>query len=243
MIRKYVLVFSGCFFLLFSGFLYAQNQQRRAPVVVSPVTKELVKKTVTLTGTVFPRTKSIVAAEVEGLVEEIVVEEGDFVEKGDKIAELGSSLYRLQLREAEAARKETEQRYLQARANLKRSEELVAKGFVAEKQFMDDRFNTEALKKNLNQHEAEVARLKDLLSKTRIFAPFSGAVAKKHTEVGEWVDKGGPLVTLIDLSRVHVTVLVPERYVTKVKVGEPALVTADALGGRSFTGRIHALIS
>jgi RND family efflux transporter MFP subunit len=242
MVRKWISLSAIFFILLLSPLLHAQDRPG-APVEVSPVTRELVEKEVTLTGTVFPQTRSVVASEVEGLVEKMVVEEGDFVKKGEKIAELGASLYRLQLREAEAGRKETEQRYLQAEADLRRSEDLVEKGFVARKQLMDDRFNTEALLKKLNQHEAEIARLKDLLGKTRIFAPISGTVARKHTEVGQWMEKGGPVVTLLDLSRVRVEVFVPERYITKVKVGQSASVTADALDGLAFQATIAAIIS
>lgn len=243
MITEWFTIVAVSFWFLSPTVLNAQEGPPGAPVKVSSVTDERVQNKVTLTGTVFPRTKSVLASEVEGLVERVFVEEGDFVKKGDRIAELGASLYRLQLKEAESALKETEQRYLQARADLKRSEELVAKGFVARKQLMDDRFNTEAVLRKLQQHEAEIARLKDLLGKTQIFAPFSGEVSKKHTEVGQWLDKGGAVVTLIDLSRVHVTVPVPERYVYKLKVGQPATVTADALGEETYEAKIYAIIS
>ncbi len=243
MVKKIALVLAVLFCLLHPQSPYAQNRPPDAPVEVSPVMKEHVQKEVTLTGTVFPRTRSVLASEVEGLVEKMFVEEGDFVRKGAQIAELGASIYRLQLKEAEAARKETEQRYLQAQADLKRSEDLVAKGFVAKKQLMDDRFNTEAILKKLNQHEAETARLKDLLGKTRIVAPFSGSVSKKHTEVGQWLNKGGAVVTLIDLSRVHVTVSVPERYIIRLEVGQPASVTADALGEEAYAAEIDAIVS
>ena len=223
--------------------LNAQGKPAGAPVEVAPVTKEAVEKQVTLIGTVFPLRKSVLASEVEGLVERLFVEEGAFVKKGDKIAELGSSVYELQLKEAEAARKETEQRYLQAQSDLERSKDLVEKGFVPEKQLLDDRFRTDALLKRLQQHEAEIDRLKDILSKTSIVASFSGEVVTKHTEVGQWVSKGGPVVTLIDLSRVHVRVAVPERYVFRLEVGQPAFVTADALGGETYEATIDAIIS
>ncbi len=243
MIKRWVAIFAVFSCLLIPRFLDAQDRQTQAPVEVSLVEKETVEKKVTLTGTVFPRTKSVLASEVEGLVEKIFVEEGDFIKKGEKIAELGASTYRLRLQEAVAAQKETEQRYLQAQGDLKRSEELVAKGFVPKKQALDDRFNTVALSKKLRQHEAEIDRLEDMLNKTEIVAPFSGEVSKKHTEVGEWVDKGGAVVTVIDLSTVHVMVSVPERYVPKLSAGQPASVTADALDGEVYQARIYAIIS
>ena len=223
--------------------LHAQEGSRHAPVEVTEVTRESAERKATLVGTVFPRMKSVLAAEVEGLVEKMFTEEGSFVKKGQKIAELGASVYQLQLEEAEAARKETEQRYLQAQSDLKRSEELVEKGFVPRKQLSDDRFETDALLKRLQQHQAEIDRLKDLLNKTKILAPFSGEVVKKHTEVGQWVNKGGPVVTLIDLNRVHVIVPVPERYVFRLRVGQPASVTADALGGETYEASIYAIVS
>lgn len=243
MIKKIPWIVSASLYLLVSQGLYGQNRPPPVPVEVTAATKQAVERQATLTGTVFPRTRSVLASEVEGLVEKMFVEEGDFVQKGGKIAELGASLYRLQLKEAEAGRKETEQRYLQAKADWKRSEDLVAKGFVPKKQLMDDRFNAQALLKKLNQHEAEIARLQDLLGKTRIFAPFSGDVVKKHTEVGEWLGKGGAVITLIDLSRVRVEVSVPERYVTRLEVDQPASVTADALDGETYEAEIVAILS
>ena len=213
------------------------------PVEVYPVEKGAIEREVTLIGTVHPQTKSVLASEVEGLVERMYVEEGTFVEKGEKIAELGASTYQLQLKEAEAARKETEQRYLQAGTDVKRSEDLVKKGFVPEKQLLDDRFRRDGLLKRLQQHEAEIERLRDLLTKTRIAASFPGEVVKKHTEVGQWLHKGGPVVTLIDLARVHVNVSVPERYVFRLEVGQPASVTADALGDQIYPASIYAVIS
>jgi RND family efflux transporter MFP subunit len=243
MVKKCPAIAMTLLFLVVSPGLHAQEGQRSTPVEISTVTREAVESKVTLTGTVFPKTKSVIASEVEGSVERLFVEEGDFVEKGQIIAELGASLYRLQLREAVAARKETEQRFLQAAGDLKRSEDLVAKGFISEKELSDDRFDREALSKRLRQHEAEIGRLKDRLGKTRILAPFSGLVAKKHTEVGQWLDKGGAVATVIDLRTVHVTVSVPERLITKVRVGQQASVTADALDGETYHAEVGAIIS
>jgi len=69
-------------YLAYGTFVCAQPQPPAAPIEVSPATKEVVKRKVTLTGTIFPRTKSVLASEVEGRVEKRFVEEGDFVKKG-----------------------------------------------------------------------------------------------------------------------------------------------------------------
>ena len=92
MARTSLLLFSFCFLLLSLDTLQAQEDG--VPVEVSLVIREAVARRVTLTGTAFPKTRSVVASEVEGLVDEIFVEEGIFVKKGVKIAGLGASIYR-----------------------------------------------------------------------------------------------------------------------------------------------------
>jgi len=79
------------------------------------------------------------------------------------------------------------------------------------------------------------------LAQTKIEAPFTGFVAKKFTEVGQWMTVGGDVVELIDLERVLVRVDVPERMISVMKVGELVPVSLDALG-KTFRGRIKHVI-
>jgi membrane fusion protein (multidrug efflux system) len=212
------------------------------PVVVSPVLQRQVRKSVVLVGTATPRMRSLFAAEVEGLVKELYVDEGDSVKEGQVLAKLGSSTLEIQLEVARAARNEAKERYLQAKAELERSVKLRRSQSISEKKFLDDRFEAMAWDKRVRQREAQIARLEDLLAKKTIIAPFSGFVAKKHTEMGQWVEQGGGIVTLIDLEYVHVVVQVPERYVDRIRVGDRASVSVDALGNKRFPGKIIALI-
>jgi RND family efflux transporter MFP subunit len=99
-----------------------------------------------------------------------------------------------------------------------------------------------AWEKRVIQREAQISQLNDLLAKKTIMAPFSGFVAEKHTEVGQWVEQGGGIVTLIDLEYVRVVVQVPERYVDKIRVGEGASVSVESLGNKGFPGKIIAVI-
>jgi RND family efflux transporter MFP subunit len=213
-----------------------------APVVVSPVLEKQVRESVVLVGTATSRVTSLLASEIEGLVEKLYVEEGDTVKRGQVLARLRSSTLKIQLEVARAARKEAAERYLQAKAELERSTKLRRSESIAEKKFLDDRFEAMVWKQRVRQREAEISRLKDLLAKKTIIAPFSGFVARKHTEVGQWVEKGGGVVTLIDLANVHVVVQIPERYVEKIRVGDLASVALDALGNKRFSGKVIAVI-
>ena len=236
--------FLHLFFIFFLGvgsFSWAQGPPP-TPVVVSPVLQRQVRESVVLVGTATPRVRSLFASEVEGLVEELYVDEGDAVKEGQVLAKLGSSALKIQLEVARAARNEARERYLQAKAELERSVKLRRSKSIPEKKFLDDRFEAMAWEKRVRQREAQISRLRDQLAKKTIIAPFSGFVAKKHTEVGQWVEQGGGIVTLIDLGYVHVVVQVPERYVDKIRVGDRASVSLDALGNKRFSGKIIAII-
>lgn len=213
-----------------------------SPVVVSPVLQRQVRESVVLVGTATPRVRSLFAAEVEGLVQELYVDEGDVVKEGQVLAKLRSSALQIQLEVARAARNEAKERYLQAKAELERSVKLRRSQSIAEKKFLDDRFEAMAWEKRVRQREAQISQLEDLLAKKTIIAPFSGFVAQKHTEVGQWVEQGGAIVTLIDLESVRVVVQVPERYIDKIRVGDRASVSVDALGNRRFPGKIIGII-
>jgi RND family efflux transporter MFP subunit len=207
-----------------------------SPVVVSPVVQRQVRESVVLVGTATSRVTSLLASAIEGLVEELYVNEGDSVKEGKVLAKLRSSTLKIQLELARAARREAEERYLRAKAELERSIRLRRSESISEKKFLDDRSEAMAWEQRVRQRDAEISRLEDLLAKKTIIAPFSGLVAKKHTEVGQWLEKGGDVLTLIDIERIHVVVPVPERYVDKIRVGDRASVSVNALGNRRYSG-------
>jgi RND family efflux transporter MFP subunit len=119
---------------------------------------------------------------------------------------------------------------------------LLATETIADKQYTDDLAEVQSLEARVDRLEAEIQHKQDSISKKVILAPFSGFVVKEHTEVGQWIEKGGPIVTLADLSIMEILVEVPERYVPKLVLGGSTQVTVDALNPERFTGKIAAII-
>ncbi|UCE60165.1 MAG: efflux RND transporter periplasmic adaptor subunit [Phycisphaerales bacterium] len=89
--------------------------------------------------------------------------------------------------------------------------------------------------------QARTDRIESDLRKAEIRAPFTGYVTARLTEVGEWIDAGGPVVEMIDLSTVLVRVDAPESALPYIKVGEKVRVQVDALK-QSFDGRVKHVI-
>jgi len=77
--------------------------------------------------------------------------------------------------------------------------------------------------------QAKVQRLRHDVEKTVIRAPVSGFITNRYVEVGQWLERGGSVADIIDLTTVLVRVPVHERDIRLIQVGDDAIVTLDAL--------------
>jgi RND family efflux transporter MFP subunit len=233
---------------LIAVFLLIQSSQSfaqappAAPVVVDKVQEETLQKPVTLVGAVEPDKRSIIASEIEGLVESLPGTEGTFVNKGDVIAKFNSRSLEIDLNEAKANKREAQARYQLARKNLDRFQELEQKGVASTQQLQDADSEKSALNARIAQFQAQVDGLDYDIEQSNITAPFSGFVTEEYTEVGQWVQKGGPVVELIDISIAEIGIDMPERYINKVKKGLGVIVSFDSLPDVSIEGEITSLV-
>ncbi len=227
--------------LMTAAFVHAQAQPA-APVVVDTVEEQSLQKPVTLVGAVEPVKKSVIASEVEGLVESFPAEEGVYVNKGDLIAKFITTNIEIDLKEAKASKSEAQARYRLAKQDQERFEELEQKGVASVKQHDDARAEKDAWGARIRQFQAQIESHQYDLDKSEIKAPFSGYITEEFTEVGQWVEKGGPVVELIDTETVEIRIDMPERYVSKIKKGGAVAVDFDALPGQSVQGEITSLV-
>jgi len=79
------------------------------------------------------------------------------------------------------------------------------------------------------------------LSYTRITAPADGIVSKKDVEVGELVQAGQPLFTVVPLSDVWVVANLKETELAHVDAGDRVAISVDTYPGRKFYGRVESL--
>ena len=212
------------------------------PVEVATVVEAMVSVQVELVGTTEPKMKSIIAAEVEGLVTSFPVKEGDYAQKGEVLTRLRSVDLNIRLKAAMAAKGETEARYRFVEKELARSEKLKDTNSIAAKSYDQALYEFQASEQQVLRHNAEIEELKDNIRKTRVTAPFSGFIAEEYTEVGEWLEKGGRVVSLVDLSLMRIVIDVPERYIMDIHPGVSAQVRVDSFSPKPFDGMISAIL-
>jgi membrane fusion protein (multidrug efflux system) len=161
-----------------------------------------------------------VIAKVGGEVRRIYVEEGDRVAAGQILASLDDRQLKLQAAQTSAALAKSER-------DFKRQVELNEKGLVSAGAF-------EGLKYDLDNHRAadDIARLN--LSYSQIRAPFAGVVSSRHIKMGQEIAVGSKLFRVTNPMPLKASVFVPERELARLKPGQSASISVDALAGRVF---------
>jgi len=243
---RFLFVAALTFFLSMPGALAGDAGKSKGPppvpVRVAKVEKKMVSEQVSLIGTTEAIATSMVASEASGVVEYFIIKEGDFVKKGKLLVRLKSIDLNLRLKAAVAERGKIRANLQNARKELERVSKLKETNSVAEKRYDNAHYAHLALSNELLRSEADIERLKYDIKQKQVIAPFSGFVAREHTQVGEWINAGGPVVTLVDLGQVRITVDVPERYVVMLAPKNKVKVWVKSISSDLLTGKISSVL-
>ncbi|UJO99402.1 MAG: efflux RND transporter periplasmic adaptor subunit [Nitrosomonas sp.] len=215
----------------------------------------------TRAGTVKSCQRSDLAPITGGQIAKIWVKEGDHVQKGQVLLELWSQdlqaqreLAQRQLVMAQERRRETCILAENARRESIRTQQLVEQGFVSSQRADDANANArsrqascEAASADIKRAEAQISVAQAGIDRTVIIAPFSGVIGKISGELGEFTTPSPPgiptppTIDLIDDSCLYVTAPMDEVDAPKIKIGQEARITLDAMPGKIFPGRIRRI--
>jgi RND family efflux transporter MFP subunit len=215
------------------------------------------------TGYVVAQRKAAIASKATGRLEWLGVAEGSRVKAGDVIARIDSrdvvaqaQSAQANVKAAQAALRQAEVERDNAQVELKRSRDLVARGFLSQSaadtaSMRFDRAEAAVANAQANVSVAQAgARNADVgVDYTQIRAPFDGVILSKSANVGDLVtpfssatDSKGAVVTMADMSTLEVEADVSESSLGKIKVGQPCEITLDALPDSRFRGRISRIV-
>ncbi|MGE4240376.1 efflux RND transporter periplasmic adaptor subunit [Ramlibacter sp.] len=200
----------------------------RAPAVeVARVETIKLTDDVQAVGSLKSRQGVVLRPEVSGRVVQLNFRDGERVRRGQLLVQLDDQLPQAQLQQAEAE-------LSIARANHKRNQELVAQNFISAQRVDESSANMQVAEAKLALARATVQRL-------RILAPFDGIAGIRSVNVGDYLKDGADVVNVEDMDAILVDFRLPERFQTKVRRGQVALIDVDALPGRRFSAQVLAV--
>lgn len=202
-----------------------EAKQEVKPLAVE--TREVVsgtfRQTFEFPGVAQPIDERKVSAESSGRILEAPFEEGDRIEKG-------ALMLRVDAKSSAAQINVVRSQVSAAKREYNRIKMLANEGLATPQQL--DQATSQLEQANLGLQQARVGQ-----SMSTVRSPFSGTIAKKYLDKGEFAGPGQPLADIIDTSTIKLEVTVPESAVEFVKVGDKVKVTFSATG-RAVTGQV-----
>ncbi len=227
--------------LLLAGAVQAADNEA-VPVAIDTVGRAQVYEEVPLTASVVAPRVSALSPRVDGLVAELLVDEGDRVRAGQPLVRLDDALARIALRRADAALAEARARLDEAERQRQEADELVAKKHIARTSFEATLAEVNIQTAVLERLRAERAQVAEEIARHGVNAPFDGVVAERLTEVGEWVDTGTALLSIVQTARLRVEVPVPQTFYARVRPGAPVDLRFDARREETLEASISRIV-
>jgi membrane fusion protein (multidrug efflux system) len=196
-------------------------------VVIQELVPVLLRDRLNLPGMVEPWERLGILAEVRGVVDEVMVEEGDHVNQGDLLARINTKDYENTINSIRAA-------YNLAATNLKRLSGLRENEIIAQSEL-------DTIKAEVERLEADLAIAELQLKRCSIRSSISGVVNELPAKRGLYLAVGDPVATVLDIARVKVTVGIPESDVDAIRKIDRFEVVIEALNNREITARKYFL--
>lgn len=181
-----------------------------------------------MTGTVRVKREILLAFKVGGIVQTVLVNEGDRVRQGQHLATLNMTQLQAQHDAAEAS-------FIQARADYARATELLKQGWTTQ-QKMD------AAEQALRSAKAQLASTGFDLTRAILVAPANGVVLRRQAEPGQTVAAGTPILTVADSSSGYVLrAPLSDQQLAGVKLGQRAHVSLTGLTSPSLDATVSQI--
>ncbi len=203
-------------------------------------TRDLVE-TLTLTGTLNPRSEVSVVSELSARLERVLKNEGDRVSRGQTLAVLDDADYRLGRDRAKAMLAVAEANRAHAKAEKDRADSLLKTGGITDKDHLAAEVAVQIADASYAQAASEVAIAERQLGRSQLTAPIAGRITKRHTDAGAMVQAGTPIYTIVDDSQFEFRASVASGDFGKLRVGEKVTVTVDALPGFVTEGEVNRI--
>ncbi len=252
--KRFTIIFLILIIIAIPFILNKKNSQVK--YITEPVKKRTITRIVEATGTIEPVNTVDIGSQVSGMINEIYVDYNSEVEKGQLLAQIDTSLFEAQLKQATANINNAKATLSKNQAILeydtktyKRYKNLYSRNLIskndldsAESAYKSDLAQVSAAKASIMQAEANYATASANMRYTKIISPVKGIVISKEVEVGQTVAASFQTPTLFtvaeDLNKMKIETSVSEADIGKVKEGQDVEYTLDGYPDSVFYGKV-----
>ena len=251
--KRLVLVGAGAAVLLTGSVLALQaTRQNSRDVSAYTVTAERgsLPGVVVASGEIEARRRVNVSPKRQGLLEELLVDEGDTVTKGQLLARMDPGDFRDRMDELKALERQAQADFEARRADFQRRERLFQREAISAADRDDFRARYLTSKASLAAAQERIQQRSVEGSELLIRAPFDGVITQRFAEPGAFVTPtttasataGATSSSIVELSQgLEVAAKVPESDIGRIRVGQTASVRVDAFPDQRFSAQVREI--
>lgn len=229
-----------------------QAVDKALPVTIAAIVQHEFREEMSAVGTLKARETSPLSPKVAGTVSRVLVDIGDRVKSGQVVIRLDRSNLDLAVKQAQAALAAAEAAILQANAQFERAgkdynraTELLKEKVIPQSRFdaVEAAFKTAretvaSVTAQRNQAKAALGSALEHLNDTEIRSPITGTVVERNVEIGQAVEPGLQLLRIVDQTSLKADIDLPEEDLSRIAIGDTAVITVDAFPGEEFSGKV-----
>jgi len=226
------------------------NRQRDLTPFTTTAERGVLSGVITASGELQAQQKVNVSPRKQGLLDELLVDEGDVVEEGQVLAVMDRSDLDDRLQERQALLNQAEANYQSKKEEFERDSKLYANGVISADDFSDGRFEVLARQAALVAARERLEQLEQESREQRIRAPFAGTITARYAEPGSFVTPttaasataGATSSSIVELSQgLEVTARVPESDIGRIVTGQNAEIRVDAFPDERFMAKVSEI--
>jgi len=219
-------------------------QQKPLLVKVELPQKGTLAKYFNYKGTVSAWKTANIAPDASGRVGRILKKQGDKVAQGELLATLDMTSLELMQKQARAAMAVAQTAYQNAKLNEERMKKMLENKAISSMQYENTKLALDAADTQAKSAKANLDLVDYTAKNAYMKAPFAGIIAAKNMEEGDMINPmmgmGQSILTLMDLSKVKVTVDAPAEEIERIRIGQKCLVKISSRPGETFSGEVFS---
>ena len=204
-----------------------KKKKQAVPVEVVSVSRGDIQQTYRTITTLEAENDAEVVARSTGVLEEIFVEEGDTVKKGQLLAQLDVEQLSLEVAQ------------LSATSNKLKKELDRQKSMFKRKLTSSDALDRARFEYLAQDAQYKISKLK--LNYASIRAPIDGMIIERHVKAGNLIKNNDPLFKIVDPASLVAVMFLPEKEMANIKKNQTILLAVDALNGSIITGSVDRI--
>lgn len=216
--------------------------QEAAPVRVSLPEEKGLSQQLRLSGSLTAQQDAGLSSRAAGLVSALLVDAGSTVSKGQPLLQLDTALAQHELAQRKAALSAAQVLQSEQQRLVGEAEQLIQQQLFPPTELALRRAALAQAEAAVQQAQAAMQQQQEVLQRHTLTAPFAGVIARRYTDVGEWIALGTPVLQLVSLSPLLLDVQVPQEYFTALATLRRIEVQSDLLPGARLSANLLATV-